>query len=379
MGDPEAIPPIPPAVVERYEYDPYGRTYIENGDSTVRRAVSKYGNPFAWTGQRYDAGVKLYGFFARAYSPELGRWLQRDPLGFVDGVNLYEYVRSMPTRLTDPLGRAAGYASLNPPTTSPRNGGDDAGPPDEDGPTAEPCEDGDNEPGNGDGSGSGDGSQVPEDLTVEQLIEILNEIRGLCPWLGSWIDSIIARLGEDIELAQRLIARILAEMRRQEELGVTFDDINQFVMMGYASSTLSSAQDDPYSADPVHAWVRENIWRAIHSDEELLSMSDAQMYTESITASVVLGAGGYYGVTYAVAWASGTAGTASVGCVDGSFVVATSEFPGWFVTFGGNLWGGYSAPSFYITVPVRSVGAVMERNMASNCFWGALGAIWGGL
>jgi len=104
-GDPDAEPdPVPPAVVERYEYDPYGRTYIENGDSTVRRAVSKYGNPFAWTGQRYDAGVKLYGFFARAYSPELGRWLQRDPLGFVDGVNLYEYVRGMPTRLTDPLG-----------------------------------------------------------------------------------------------------------------------------------------------------------------------------------------------------------------------------------------------------------------------------------
>ncbi len=91
-------------MVERYEYDPYGRTYIASGDSTVRRAVSMYGNPFAWTGQRYDAGVKLYGFFARAYSPELGRWLQRDPLGFVDGVNLYEYVQSAPTVLTDPLG-----------------------------------------------------------------------------------------------------------------------------------------------------------------------------------------------------------------------------------------------------------------------------------
>jgi len=103
-GNPNPTTPVPPAVVERYEYDPYGRTYIESGDSTVRRAVSKYGNPFAWTGQRYDAGVKLYGFFARAYSPELGRWLQRDPLGFVDGVNLYEYVSSSPLNWIDPLG-----------------------------------------------------------------------------------------------------------------------------------------------------------------------------------------------------------------------------------------------------------------------------------
>ncbi len=34
----------------------------------------------------YDADVGMYHFAFRSYSPELGRWMQRDPLGYVDGV-----------------------------------------------------------------------------------------------------------------------------------------------------------------------------------------------------------------------------------------------------------------------------------------------------
>jgi RHS repeat-associated protein len=132
-GDPEAKPePIPPKVVERYTYDPYGTTYIETwkaelpagcttpsecgcesdgaGGYWCESDKSAYGNPFAWTAQRYDAGVGLYAFPFRGYSPALGRFLQRDPLGYIDGPNLYEYARSMPTVLTDPLGLAAGVA-----------------------------------------------------------------------------------------------------------------------------------------------------------------------------------------------------------------------------------------------------------------------------
>ena len=45
------------------------------------RTVSRYGNPFLFTGQRYDALTGLYHFLARSYDPALGRWLQRDKLG----------------------------------------------------------------------------------------------------------------------------------------------------------------------------------------------------------------------------------------------------------------------------------------------------------
>ena len=116
-GDPDATPePIPAKLVERYDYDPYGKTYVEYWDATavggagawVRTAdaASHFGNPFMWTSQRYDQTVGLYHFPFRSYSPELGRWMQRDPLGYVDGVSLYQYVGSHPTMLGDPLGLA---------------------------------------------------------------------------------------------------------------------------------------------------------------------------------------------------------------------------------------------------------------------------------
>ncbi len=90
-------------VVEQYVYDPYGRTYVEDAAGEPR-TVSAYGNPWMWTGQRYDAVTGLYHFTFRTYSPTLGRWLQRDPLGYVDGVNLYNYAAANPTGYLDPLG-----------------------------------------------------------------------------------------------------------------------------------------------------------------------------------------------------------------------------------------------------------------------------------
>ena len=115
-GDPDATPePVPAKLVERYDYDPYGKTYVEFWDATggtggegawirTADAASHFGNPFMWTSQRYDQTVGLYHFPFRSYSPELGRWMQRDPLGYVDGVSLYQYVGCHPTILGDPLG-----------------------------------------------------------------------------------------------------------------------------------------------------------------------------------------------------------------------------------------------------------------------------------
>ena len=71
---------------------------------TTYLGESKYGNPFMWTGQAFDQNTRQYHFWARAYSPHLGRWLQRDPLGYVDGVGLYEYAISDPVGFVDPAG-----------------------------------------------------------------------------------------------------------------------------------------------------------------------------------------------------------------------------------------------------------------------------------
>ena len=51
------------------------------------------------------AVLTLHAFArARYYHPRLGRFIQRDPIGYVDGVNLYEYTRSNPIAATDPYG-----------------------------------------------------------------------------------------------------------------------------------------------------------------------------------------------------------------------------------------------------------------------------------
>ncbi|MDR3150772.1 MAG: RHS repeat-associated core domain-containing protein [Candidatus Peribacteria bacterium] len=46
----------------------------------------------------------LYYFNARYYSPELGRFISRDPIGIADDVNLYVYVGNNPLKWVDPSG-----------------------------------------------------------------------------------------------------------------------------------------------------------------------------------------------------------------------------------------------------------------------------------
>ena len=51
--------------------------------------------------------LNLYDYRAREYDALNGRFLQRDPAGYVDGGTLYEYARSNPTRFVDPFGEDA--------------------------------------------------------------------------------------------------------------------------------------------------------------------------------------------------------------------------------------------------------------------------------
>lgn len=48
----------------------------------------------------------LYQVRHRVYDPHAGRWLQRDPAGFVDGCNLYEYCMGGPGAGVDPYGQS---------------------------------------------------------------------------------------------------------------------------------------------------------------------------------------------------------------------------------------------------------------------------------
>lgn len=59
---------------------------------------------FAFTGHYYHARSGLYLTMYRAYSPTIGRWLSRDPIGERGGLNLYGYVHNNSVNLWDPLG-----------------------------------------------------------------------------------------------------------------------------------------------------------------------------------------------------------------------------------------------------------------------------------
>lgn len=55
-------------------------------------------------GQIYDAETGLYFNGWRTYSPQLGRYLESDPIGLNGGLNTYAYVKGNPIRYRDPRG-----------------------------------------------------------------------------------------------------------------------------------------------------------------------------------------------------------------------------------------------------------------------------------
>ena len=81
--------------VARYRYDAFGNAVEKSGG---------FDSPYRFSTKEYDpaTGMSYFGF--RYYSPGEGRWLSKDPVGYIDGLNLYIYVFNKPINWIDSVG-----------------------------------------------------------------------------------------------------------------------------------------------------------------------------------------------------------------------------------------------------------------------------------
>lgn len=92
-------------IVAKYEYSPSGKQTLCSGSYADA-------NPFRFSSEYFDSETNLVYYNYRYYSPELGRWLSRDPIEEEGGLNIYSMLGNDPVNYWDDLGlseRGDGY------------------------------------------------------------------------------------------------------------------------------------------------------------------------------------------------------------------------------------------------------------------------------
>ena len=102
QGSVRALTDAGGATLGAYRFDPFGNL-VEQSGAPVGPPGTSTGvvQPFGFGSRPFDPNVGLYDQRARSYSTSIGRFLQRDPGGAVDGTNLYMYAGNHPLAFGD--------------------------------------------------------------------------------------------------------------------------------------------------------------------------------------------------------------------------------------------------------------------------------------
>ena len=95
LGTPQLVTNSSAATVWSTTYQPFGTTPVPTGTITQN---------LRFPGQYFDGETGFSYNLNRDYMPNLGRYLQSDPVGIEGGINLYQYAGSNPLRVDDPSG-----------------------------------------------------------------------------------------------------------------------------------------------------------------------------------------------------------------------------------------------------------------------------------
>jgi len=70
--------------VAHYEYDPFGKETVSSGSYSSQ--------PYQWSSKEFHQPSGMVYYLYRFYAPQLGRWINRDPIEEAGGINLYGFV-----------------------------------------------------------------------------------------------------------------------------------------------------------------------------------------------------------------------------------------------------------------------------------------------
>lgn len=110
-------------VMEFYRYSIYGEPFVlpvvdDDGDDLEdtalslsdnfnlrpRHSLGEFRNKYLYTARRFEGKTGIYYYRTRYFYTNFGRFIGRDSIGYIDGMNQYTYVTNRPLAFVDPFG-----------------------------------------------------------------------------------------------------------------------------------------------------------------------------------------------------------------------------------------------------------------------------------